>query len=138
MVSEHQLQQIVDIGGSEGVSAGLRSVVSAGLLAPVSELHQLADKLAKIQGRRTTAGGWWAPTEDALPEPGELDPAGSVLVTPAAVGLLGDGALSIDLAAGEIAGRVSGHEITVAMAGPGRRDLGHGLTARMLEVEVEA
>ena len=159
MVSEHQLQQIAAIGGDAGVSAGLRSVVSAGLLAlqgdaallaPVSELHQLADKLAKIQGRRTPAGAWWAPTREALPSPDQLDPAGAVLVTPGAVALIGDGCLVVDVEAGEITANIGGHEVNasidlnelagpaallpaslagLAMAGTGRRDIGQGLTA---------
>lgn len=158
-IAPHQLEQIAAIGGDEGVSAGLREVVTAGLLAlkgdcalirPVSELHQLADRLALIQGRITPAGAWWAPTREALPSPDQLDPAGAVLVTPMAVGLVGDGCLIVDLEAGEITATLSGHETSASvdlnelagpaallpaslaglgLAGPGRRDLGHGLSA---------
>lgn len=157
LVPLHQLEQIQAIGGERGVSAGLRDTVSAGLLAlagdcallrPVSELHELADRLAKIQGRTTPAGAWWAPSREALPSPDQLDPAGAVLVTPGAVGLVADGGLVIDLEACEIAATQAGQEITepvdlhdvvgpaallpaalagLAAAGPGRRDLGLGL-----------
>jgi hypothetical protein len=157
LVAPRQLQQITAIGGDRGLSAGLRDVVSAGLLAlqgdcalirPVSELHALADRLAQIQGRTTPAGAWWAPTREALPSPDQLDPAGAVLVTPQAVGLIADGAVVIDLEAGELAANLAGHEVNtpidlqdlagpaallpaslagLAGAGPGRRELGLGL-----------
>lgn len=73
-----------------------------------------------------------------------------MLVTPGAVGLIGDGCLIVDLGVGEIGANIGGHEVKasidlnelagpaallpaslagLAMAGPGRRDLGHGLTA---------
>jgi hypothetical protein len=160
LVAPHQLQQLQAIGGSRGLSAGLRDVVSAGLLAlrgdsaliaPVSELHDLADKLAKIQGRTTPSGAWWAPSREALPSPDQLDPAGAVLVTPRAVGLIADGAVVIDLEASELAASLAGHEVStpfdlndlaavaallpaalagLAAAGPGRRDLGHGLAVQ--------
>jgi hypothetical protein len=156
-ISQHQRQQLEAIGGERGLGAGLREVVTAGLLAltcdvallsPVDELLELADKLAKIQGRQTPAGAWWAPSRDALPSPDQLDPAGAVLVTPRAVGLIGDGGVVIDLENGEIAATLAGHEVRepfdlhdlaavaallpaalagLAGAGPGRRDLGHGL-----------
>jgi hypothetical protein len=156
-VPPHQLEQIQAIGGSEGISAGLRDVVSAGLLAlqgdcglirPVSELHELADRLARIQGRTTPSGAWWAPSRDALPSPDQLDPAGAVVVTPRAVGLIAGGAVVIDLEANELTATLAGHEVSnpfdlndlaavaalmpaalagLAGAGPGRRDLGHGL-----------
>jgi hypothetical protein len=159
MIAPHQLEQITAIGGSEGISSGLRTVVSAGLLAlqsdmallqPVEDLMVLADRLATITGRKTPAGAWWAPTREALPPTDELDPHGAVIVTPWAVGLLGDGCLVVDLEAGQISANIGGHEVNasidlnelvgpavllpasiagLAMAGPGRRDLGHGLTA---------
>jgi len=157
LIPEHQLEQIQAIAAGRGVSAGLRDVITAGLLAlqgdcalvaPVSELHELADKLAKIQGRTTPAGAWWAPTREALPSPDQLEPSGAVLVTPGAVALLGDGSLIIDLGAGEITANLGGHEVNttvdlselagpaallpaslagLAGAGPGRRDIGLGL-----------
>ncbi len=157
LVAPHQLQQLQAIGGDRGLSAGLRDVVSAGLLAlqgdcalirPVAELHALAERLAQIQGRTTPAGAWWAPTREALPSPDQLDPAGAVLVTPQAVGLIADGAVVIDLEAGELAANLAGHEVNtpidlqdlagpaallpaslagLAGAGPGRRELGLGL-----------
>jgi len=158
MIPEHQLQQIAAIGGDRGVSAGLRDTIAAGLLAlqgdsaliaPVSELHELADRLAKIQGRTTPAGAWWAPTREALPTVDQLDPQGAVLAMPRAVTLLTDGTVTVDLANSEITASLDGHEVTTAFdlhdlaavaallpaalaglagAGPGRRDLGHGLT----------
>jgi hypothetical protein len=157
MVPVHQLEQITAIGGDRGVSAGLRDVITAGLLAlqgdcallqPVEELQELAARLARIQGRTTPAGAWWAPTREALPSPDQLDPSGAVLVTPQAVGVLGDGALVIDLEQGVIVANLAGHEVKTAVdltdlaapaallpaslaglagAGPGRRDLGLGL-----------
>lgn len=132
------------------VSAGLLALRGdCALIAPVSELHALVDRLAAIQGRTTPAGAIWAPTRDALPSPDQLDPSGAVLVTPRAVGLIADGAVVVDLEAGEITATIAGHEVSapcdlhdlaaiaallpaalagLAGAGPGRRDLGHGLT----------
>jgi hypothetical protein len=157
LVPPHQLEQIASIGGDRGLSAGLRDVVSAGLLAlqgdcalirPVSELHALADRLAQIQGRITPAGAWWAPSRAALPSPDQLDPQGAVVVTPRAVGLIAGGAVVIDLDNNELTATLAGNEVTVpfdlhdlaavaallpaalaglAAAGPGRRDVGHGL-----------
>ncbi len=131
------------------VSAGLLALQGdCALIRPVSELHALADRLAQIQGRTTPAGAWWAPTREALPSPDQLDPAGAVLVTPQAVGLIADGAVVIDLEAGELAANLAGHEVNtpidlqdlagpaallpaslagLAGAGPGRRELGLGL-----------
>jgi hypothetical protein len=157
LVAPHQLQQIEAIGGTEGISSGLRTVVSAGLLAlqsdvallqPVEDLQSLVDRLAKITGRTTPAGAWWAPTREALPTVDQLDPAGAVLAMPRAVTLLTDGTVTVDLANSEITASLDGHEVTTAFdlhdlaavaallpaalaglagAGPGRRDLGHGL-----------
>ena len=135
----------------------MRDVITAGLLAlqgdcallaPVDELRDLADRLARIQGRRTPSGAWWAPTRDALPAPEDLEPGGAVLVTPKAVALIADGAVVVDLEAGNITGTLAGHEVNapidlselagpaallpaslagLAAAGPGRRELGLGL-----------
>jgi hypothetical protein len=156
-IPQHQREQIAALAGDRGLSAGLRDVITAGLLAlqgdcaliaPTDELRELADRLARIQGRRTPAGAWWAPTSEALPNPKDLEPGGAVLVTPGAVMLLGDGALVIDLGAGQITGTLAGHEVQasidltelvgpacllpaslagLAAAGPGRRELGLGL-----------
>lgn len=156
-IPQHQRQQIASLAGDRGLSTGLRDVITAGLLAlqsdvallaPVDELRELADRLARIQGRRTPAGAWWAPSRDALPNPEALDPGGAVVVTPGAVGLIGDGCVVIDLQAGAITGTLAGHEVSAAVdlselagpaallpaslaglaaGGPGRRELGLGL-----------
>lgn len=160
LIPEHQKQQITALGGEAGVSAGLRDVVTAGLLAlqgdcalirPIDELRDLASRLARIAGRRTPAGGWWAPTPEALPSHEELDSGGAVLVMPQSVGLVAGGALVIDLEAGvitasnndstdsQINARIDLGDLVapaavlpaaltgLAIAGPGRRDLGLGL-----------
>ena len=157
LVAHHQLEQIQAIGGSKGISAGLRTTVTAGLLAlrsdvallqPVDELNALVEKLAAITGRTTPAGAWWAPTREALPSPDQLDPAGAVLVMPRAVSLVTNGTVTVDLENSELAASEAGHEISVpfdlhdlaavaallpaalaglGIAGPGRRDVGHGL-----------
>lgn len=156
-IPPHQREQIAALAGNRGLSAGLRDVITAGLLAlkgdcaliaPIDELRELADRLARIQGRRTPAGAWWAPTSEALPNPKDLEPGGAVLVTPQAVALIADGALVIDMEAGQITGTLAGHEVNIsidlselagpaallpaslaglAAAGPGRRELGLGL-----------
>ena len=153
-IPQHQREQIQSLGGDRGLSAGLRDTITAGLLAlqgdcaliqPIDELRDLASRLARIQGRRTPAGAWWAPTRDALPTPEQLDPTGAVLVTPHAVALIGDGAVVVDLESNQITATLSGHEISasidltelagpaallpaslagLASAGPGRRELG--------------
>jgi hypothetical protein len=158
MVSEHQLQQIAAIGRDAGVSAGLRSVVSAGLLAlqgdvallaPVSELLALSDRLATVTGRKTPSGAHWCPTGESLPPRDALDPHGAVVVMPQSVGLIaGDAALVLDLGDALIVARQGNQEVSasidlqelsgpaallpaslagLALAGPGRRDLGGGL-----------
>ncbi len=160
LITPHQKQQIEAIGGDAGVSAGLRTAISAGLLAlqgdcalirPIDELRELADRLAFVQGRRTPAGGWWAPTPEALPSHEELDSGGAVLVMPKSVGLVAGGALVIDLEAGlitasnndspdsQINARIDLGDLVapaavmpaaltgLAIAGPGRRELGLGL-----------
>jgi hypothetical protein len=158
MVPEHQLQQITAIGGDAGVSAGLRTAVSAGLLAlagdvallaPVSELLALSDRLATVTGRKTPAGAHWCPTGESLPPRDALDPHGAVVVMPQSVGLIaGDSALVVDLGDALIVARQGNQEVTasidlaelagpaallpaslagLALAGPGRRDLGGGL-----------
>jgi hypothetical protein len=157
LIHPHQREQIEAIGGDRGISAGLRDVVTAGLLAlrgdaaliaPIEELQTLAYQLARITGRTTPAGAIWAPTPEAMPQPSELDPTGAVVATPGAVGLLGDGAVVIDMKNGTITTNSGGHEISVpvelgdlvhpvallpatlaglAAAGPGRRELGLGL-----------
>ena len=160
LITPHQKQQIETIGGAAGVSAGLRTAITAGLLAlqgdcaliqPIDELRDLANRLARIQGRRTPAGGWWAPTREALPSHEELDSGGAVLVMPQSVGLVAGGALVIDLEAGlitasnndspdsQINARIDLGDLVapaavmpaaltgLAIAGPGRRELGLGL-----------
>jgi hypothetical protein len=160
LIPEHQKQQIEALGGEAGVSAGLRTAITAGLLAlqgdcalirPIDELRDLASRLARIQGRRTPAGAWWAPTPEALPTAEQLDHQGTVLVMPQSVGLLAAGALVVDLADGVITAsnaETPGAQITaaiglddlvapaallpaaltgLAIAGPGRRELGLGL-----------
>lgn len=160
LITPHQREQITALGGDAGVSAGLRTAISAGLLAlqgdcaliqPIDELRELADRLARIQGRRTPAGGWWAPTREALPSHQELDSGGAVLVMPKSVGLVAGGALVIDLEAGlitasnndspnsQINARIDLGDLVapaavmpaaltgLAIAGPGRRELGLGL-----------
>jgi hypothetical protein len=135
-------------------------VVTAGLLAlqgdcalirPIDELRDLASRLARIQGRRTPAGAWWAPTPEALPSHEELDSGGAVLVMPRSVGLVAGGALVIDLEAGvitasnndspdsQINAQIDLGDLVapaavlpaaltgLAIAGPGRRELGLGL-----------
>jgi len=159
LIPEHQKQQIEAIGGG-AVSAGLRTAISAGLLAlqgdcaliqPIDELRELADRLARIQGRRTPAGGWWAPTREALPSHQELDSGGAVLVMPQSVGLVAGGALVIDLESGlitasnndspdsQINARIDLGDLVapaavlpaalagLAIAGPGRREIGLGM-----------
>jgi hypothetical protein len=157
-IPQHQREQIAAFAGDRGLSAGLRDVIAAGLLvmlpvdvaplAPVDELQQLADRLARIQGRRTPAGAWWAPASAALPSAESLDPGGAVLVTPQQVALIADGSVMVDLAAGEITITHAVNEARVsidlsdlagpaallpaalaglAATGPGRRDLGLGL-----------
>jgi hypothetical protein len=106
MVAAHQREQIEAIGGSEGTSAGLRTVVSAGLLAlqsdiallqPVADLQALANQLAYVQGRRTPCGAWWCPTDESLPPMDHLDPSGDVIAQPAAVAMItGTAALIVD------------------------------------------
>lgn len=160
LIPQHQREQITALGGDAGVSAGLRTAISAGLLAlrgdcaliqPIDELRDLASRLARIQGRRTPAGGWWAPTREALPTPEQIDHHGAVLVMPQSVGLVAGGALVIDLESGLITASSAespGSPITaeialddlvapaavlpaaltgLAIAGPGRRELGLGL-----------
>ncbi len=106
LVAPHQLEQIQAIGGSEGISAGLRTVVSAGLLAlqsdmallqPVADLQALVNQLSYIQGRRTPCGAWWCPTDQSLPSMDQIDPRGAVIAQPAAVALItGNAALMVD------------------------------------------
>jgi len=156
-IPQHQREQIAAFAGDRGLSAGLRDVIAAGLLVmlpdaapsqPTDELRELADRLARIQGRRTPAGGWWAPTAAALPAAEDLEPGGAVLVTPKAAALIAGGSVVVDLAAGQITVTNADHESRVsidlselaapaallpaalaglAATGPGRRDLGLGL-----------
>lgn len=121
LIPADHLEQVAAIGGSRGLSAGVRDTIAAGLLAlrgdaamlaPIGELHKLADKLATITGRTTPSGAIWAPTEEALPPVEMLDPSGAVVVTPQAVGLLaGAGALVIDMEAGAVIVRGDGGEL---------------------------
>ncbi len=122
MVSEHQRQQIEAIGGERGLSAGLREVVTAGLLAmscdvallaPVDELQQLVTRLSFITGRRTASGAWWCPDNRALPPTEQLNPVGDVIATRDGVALLaGSCAVVVDLGEGLILAREAGREIS--------------------------
>jgi hypothetical protein len=162
LIEDYQLQQVAAIGGARGLSAGVRDVLTAGLLAlqgdvallaPVDQLHQLADRLSLITGRRTPSGAWWAPSPEALPGPELLHQSGAVLATPSAVGLIGDGCLMVDLGEGRIIATRGNHETQIeidlsdliapaallpssmaglAAAGAGRRDIGIGLTIERL------
>ena len=113
LIPPAHLQAIADIGGADGVSAGLRTVVAAGLatisgdapatLAAVDELQRLADRLAAITGRHTPSGAWWAPSDAAMPEREQLAPMGDVVASPRRVVLAGStGALMVDLQAGSL------------------------------------
>jgi len=131
-------------------TAGLLALQSdAALLQPVSELLALSDRLATVTGRRTPAGAHWCPTGESLPPREALDPHGAVVCMPQSVGVLaGDTALVVDLGEALIVARQGDQETTVsvdlqelagpaallpaslaglALAGPGRRDLGGGL-----------
>jgi hypothetical protein len=122
-VAPHQLQQLQAIGGDRGVSAGLRDVISAGLLAragdaallaPVEELQALVTRLSFISGRRTGSGALWCPDGcQSLPPAEGLNPVGEVVATPDAVALLaGCCALVVDLGEGLILARENGREIS--------------------------
>ena len=123
LIPEHQKQQIEAIGGADGVSAGLRDVVAAGLLAlqgdaallaPVEELQALVTRLSFIQGRRTGSGAWWCPANEALPSADQLNPVGDVVATPDGVALLaGNAALIVDLGAGVLVSRENGRETSI-------------------------
>jgi hypothetical protein len=156
-IPQHQREQIAAFAGDRGLSAGLRDVITTGLLVmlpaaapsqPTAELRELANRLARIQGRRTPAGAWWAPTAAALPAAEDLEPGGAVLVTPRQVALIAGGSVMVDLVAGQITVSDAGHESRVSIdlselaapaallpialaglaeAGPGRRELGLGL-----------
>jgi hypothetical protein len=157
-IPQHQREQIAAFAGDRGLSAGLRDVIAAGLLVmlpaaaapsqPTDELRELADRLARIQGRRTPSGAWWAPTAAALPAAEDLEPGGAVLVTPRQVALIAGGSVMVDLVAGQITVTNAGREARVSIdlselagpaallpialaglaeAGPGRRELGLGL-----------
>lgn len=116
------------LGGPEGISAGARMAISAGLSAlragdPMAtagllpeELHALADRLASITGRRTGAGAYWCPTPEALPGPEALHNRDTVIAMPHALMLVApDGAIALDLAAGEMCISVDGGEITTEL-----------------------
>jgi len=157
-IPPHQREQIAAFAGDRGLSAGLRDVIAAGLLVmlpaaaapsqPTDELRDLADRLARIQGRRTPAGAWWAPTAAALPAAEDLEPGGAVLTTPRQTALIAGGSVMVDLVAGQITVTNADHESRVsidlnelagpaalmpaalaalAAMGPGRRELGLGL-----------
>jgi hypothetical protein len=164
LISAEHLAQVVAIGGERGVSAGLRDVVSAGLSAlnsdaalmlPVAQLEALADRLARVTGRKLPSGAWWAGSDAAMPEPEQLDRHGDTVVSPGRVVLAGEqGALMADaggrqLAAqdGErhasqpvelaelagVAGMLTAGLVRLAQTGPGRISLGCGLTLERLE-----
>ena len=109
---EHH-RAIAEIGGTDGMSAGLRAVVAAGLatlrgdgpaiLGAVDELERLTDRLAAVVGRHTPSGAWWAPSDAAMPEREQLAPMGDVVASPRRVVLAGStGALMVDLQAGSL------------------------------------
>lgn len=122
LIAPHQREQIEAIGGDRGLSAGLRDVVGAGLLAlqadmallaPVDELQQLVTRLSFITGRRTGSGAWWCPTNPALPPADQLNPVGDVVATVDAVALIADNAaVVVDLGEGLIVARENGREIS--------------------------
>lgn len=104
---------IAEIGGTDGISAGLRAVVAAGIatlqgdgpaiLGAVDELERLTDRLAAVVGRTTVSGAWWAPSDAAMPEREQLAPMGDVVASPARVVLAGStGALLVDLKSGSL------------------------------------
>jgi len=122
LIASHQRQQIEAIGGTAGVSAGLRDVVTLGLLAlqsdmallsPVDELQQLVTRLSFITGRRTPSGAWWCPSNPALPPADQLNPVGDVVASVDAVALIAaNAALVVDLEEGLILARENGREIS--------------------------
>lgn len=165
LISAEDLAAVAAIGGERGVSAGLRDVVSAGLSAlnsdaalmlPVAQLEALADRLARVTGRKLPSGAWWAGCDQAMPEPEQLDRHGDVVVSPGRVVLAGEqGALMADaggrqLAAQDgdqhssqpvelaelagVAGMLTAGLVRLAQTGPGGRiSLGCGLTLERLE-----
>jgi hypothetical protein len=164
LISAEQLDAVAAIGGDRGVSAGLRDVVSAGLSAlnsdaalmlPVAQLEALADRLARVTGRKLPSGAWWAGSDAAMPEPEQLDRYGDVVVSPGRVVLAGEqGAIMADaggrqLAAQDgdqhssqpvelaelagVAGMLTAGLVRLAQTGPGRIELGCGLMLERLE-----
>jgi hypothetical protein len=149
---------ITHLGGEDGASAGLRVTVAAGLaalsgdgahlLTAVDDLAALADRLGTIAGRRTPSGSWWAPSDQAMPDPERLHPAGDVVAAPTKVVIAGpDGAVMIDAAARQISAQdaagqahqavelgdiaaigacLTGGLVTLSTRGPGRVALGDG------------
>lgn len=122
LIPEHQKQQIEALGGEAGVSAGLRDVVAAGLLAlqgdaalirPIDELQALVTRLSFVTGRRTPSGAWWCPANPALPPADQLNPLGDVVASVDAVALItSNGAFVVDLEEGLILARENGREIS--------------------------
>jgi hypothetical protein len=164
LIPAEHLQQVTAIGGERGVSAGVRDVIAMGLAAvnsdaalllPIAQLEALAARLAKVTGRKLPSGAWWAASDQAMPEPSELDRYGDVVVSPGRVVLAGEaGALMADaggrqLAAqdGErhasqpvelaelagVAGMLSAALVRLAQTGPGHIELGCGLVLERME-----
>jgi hypothetical protein len=113
-IPSSQRDELEALGGPDGISAGVRMAVAAGLSAlragdpaataclPLEELHALADRLASVTGRRTPSGALWCPSPDSLPDLDSLV-GDEVLVCPHGLVLVGgDHALSLDMEVGEV------------------------------------
>jgi hypothetical protein len=120
LIPPHQREQIEALAGDRGISAGVRDVIAAGLLAlqsdmallqPIADLEALVNKLSYIQGRKTPSGAWWAPTDAALPPIEQMDPLGDVIAQPMIVALTTEASvLIIDAEAGVLTIRENGAE----------------------------
>lgn len=118
------------LGGEDGISSAARIVIGLGLKAlhadpddlarcPIEDLRQITDALAAVTGRHSPAGGWWCPTDAALPDPNLLDPRGDCIVTPNLVLLAGaEGSFLVE-------------------ADPASARLGQGNNAATLPLDVE-
>ena len=125
------------------------------LLDEIEALEATCEQLGRISGRRTTATGcWWAATPAALPPADLLGDADLVALPDGLLLIGGPSTLSIDLGQGQIAAvDGSAGEVSAAIelqqllpaaalvapallglgaAGPGRRELGCGLTLERL------
>jgi hypothetical protein len=146
----------VSAGLRDVVALGLAAVDSdAALLLPVDQLRAMADRLDRVTGRKLPSGAWWAGCDAAMPQPAQLDRSGDVVVSPGRVVLAGEaGAIMADaggrqLAAQDndrhssqpvelaelagVAGMLSAGLVRLAQSGPGRIELGCGLTLERLE-----